>query len=77
MSVTHNNQSPDEKQKRRLLSPEKKSQIFLESNAGKTPQESFWDGKESASETWRLSAGRREKDPPLWTGQPSPECTMW
>ena len=37
MSVTHNNQSPDEKKKRRLLSPEKKFQIFLESHTGKTP----------------------------------------
>jgi transposase-like protein len=37
MSVTHTNQPPDEKKKRRLLSPEKKFQIFLESHTGKTP----------------------------------------
>jgi len=37
MSVTHSNRSPDEKKKRRLLSPEKKFQIFLESHTGKTP----------------------------------------
>jgi len=37
MSVTQRNRSPDEKKKRRLLSPEKKFQIFLESHTGKTP----------------------------------------
>jgi len=37
MSVTHTNQSPDERKKRRLLSPEKKFQIFLESHTGETP----------------------------------------
>ena len=37
MGVTHTNQSPDEKKKRRLLSPEKKFQLFLESHTGKTP----------------------------------------
>ena len=37
MSVTQSNRSPDEKKKRRLLSPEKKFQIFLESHTGKTP----------------------------------------
>jgi transposase-like protein len=37
MSVTHNNQSPDQRKKRRLLSPEKKFQIFLESHTAKTP----------------------------------------
>jgi len=37
MSVTQSNRSPDEKKKRRLLSPEKKFQIFLESQTGKTP----------------------------------------
>jgi transposase-like protein len=37
MSVTHRNQSRDESKKRRLLSPEKKFQIFLESHTGKTP----------------------------------------
>jgi len=37
MSATHTNQSPYERKKRRLLSPEKKFQIFLESHTGKTP----------------------------------------
>ena len=37
MSVTHTNQPPDERAKRRLLSPEKKFQLFLESHTGKTP----------------------------------------
>jgi transposase-like protein len=37
MSVTHSNQSPDEKRKRRILSPEKKFQIFLESQTSSTP----------------------------------------
>jgi transposase-like protein len=41
MSVTNNtkpqNDPFDEKQKRRFLSPEKKYQIFLESQTGKTP----------------------------------------
>jgi transposase-like protein len=37
MSVTHTNQFPYERKKRRLLSPEKKFQIFLESHTGKTP----------------------------------------
>jgi transposase-like protein len=37
MSVTHTNQSPYDRKKRRLLSPEKKFQIFLESHTGKTP----------------------------------------
>jgi transposase-like protein len=37
MSVTQRNRSSDEKKKRRLLSPEKKFQIFLESHTGKTP----------------------------------------
>ncbi len=37
MSVTQSNRYPDEKKKRRLLSPEKKFQIFLESHTGKTP----------------------------------------
>ena len=32
-----NNHSPERKKKRRLLSPEKKFQIFLESQTGKTP----------------------------------------
>ena len=36
MSVKQRNRSPDEKKKRRLLSPEKKFQIFLESHTGKT-----------------------------------------
>ena len=37
MSVTHTNQPPDERAKRRLLSPEKKFQLFLESHTGKIP----------------------------------------
>jgi transposase-like protein len=37
MSVKQRNRSPDEKKKRRLLSPEKKFQIFLESHTGKSP----------------------------------------
>ncbi len=37
MSVTQHKQSPDDRKKRRLLSPEKKFQIFLESHTGKTP----------------------------------------
>jgi transposase-like protein len=37
MSVTHTNQSPNDRKKRRLLSPEKKFQIFLESHTGETP----------------------------------------
>lgn len=37
MSVTHTKQPPDDKKKRRLVSPEKKFQIFLESHTGKTP----------------------------------------
>ena len=37
MNVIHNGNSPGEKKKRRLLSPEKKFQIFLESQTGKTP----------------------------------------
>ena len=37
MSGTHTNQSPADKKKRRLLSPEKKFQLFLESHTGKTP----------------------------------------
>jgi len=37
MSVTHTNQPPYEGKKRRLLSPEKKFQLFLESHTGKTP----------------------------------------
>jgi transposase-like protein len=32
-----NDHSPERKKKRRLLSPEKKFQIFLESQTGKTP----------------------------------------
>jgi transposase-like protein len=37
MSVTHTNQSPNDRKKRRLVSPEKKFQLFLESHTGKTP----------------------------------------
>ena len=37
MSVPHHKQSPDDRKKRRLLSPEKKFQIFLESHTSKTP----------------------------------------
>ena len=37
MSVIHNGTSPGVKKKRRILSPEKKFQIFLESQTGKTP----------------------------------------
>jgi len=42
MSVTQStrlqsNRSPDEKKKRRLLSPEKKFQIFLETQSGQRP----------------------------------------
>ena len=37
MNVIHNGNSPGVKKKRRLLSPEKKFQIFLESQTGKTP----------------------------------------
>ncbi len=42
MSVTQStrlqsNRSPDEKKKRRLLSPEKKFQIFLEAQSGQRP----------------------------------------
>jgi transposase-like protein len=37
MSVMQSNRSPDEKKKRRLLSPEKKFQIFLESHTAKSP----------------------------------------
>jgi transposase-like protein len=37
MSGTHTHQPPDDKKKRRLLCPEKKFQLFLESHTGKTP----------------------------------------
>jgi transposase-like protein len=37
MSVTHTNQSPNDRKKRRLVSPEKKFQLFLESHTGETP----------------------------------------
>jgi transposase-like protein len=37
MSVTYTNQSPNDRKKRRLLSPERKFQIFLESHTGETP----------------------------------------
>jgi transposase-like protein len=37
MNVIHNGNPPGVKKKRRLLSPEKKFQIFLESQTGKTP----------------------------------------
>jgi transposase-like protein len=37
MSVTDNGNFPQEKKKRRFLSPEKKFQIFLESQSGKRP----------------------------------------
>jgi transposase-like protein len=37
MSVNNNGKSSEEKKKRRFLSPEKKFQIFLESQSGKSP----------------------------------------
>jgi len=37
MNVIHTGNSPGVKKRRRLLSPEKKFQIFLESQTGKTP----------------------------------------
>jgi transposase-like protein len=37
MNVIHNGNSPGVKKKRRLLSPEKKFQIFLESQSGQNP----------------------------------------
>ncbi len=37
MSVNHNGHPPREKKKRRILSPEKKFQIFLESQSGTRP----------------------------------------
>jgi transposase-like protein len=37
MSVTDNGKSSEGKKKRHILSPEKKFQIFLESQSGKTP----------------------------------------
>ena len=37
MSVANNGKSSEGKKKRRLLSPEKKFQIFLESQSGKIP----------------------------------------
>jgi len=37
MSVPNNEKSPEGKKKRRFLSPEKKYQIFLESQSGKSP----------------------------------------
>jgi len=40
--VIHNGNSPGVKKKRRLLSPEKKFQIFLESQTGKTPKGAHW-----------------------------------
>ena len=37
MSVTDNEKSSEGKKKRRILSPEKKFQVFLESQSGKNP----------------------------------------
>ena len=37
MSVSYNEKTPEGKKKRRFLSPEKKYQIFLESQSGKSP----------------------------------------
>jgi len=56
--MTHHNQSPDEKQKRRLLSHEKKFQIFLESHAGETPQEGSYDEREFSPPIWGVSDRR-------------------
>jgi transposase-like protein len=41
MSVTDNGKSSEGKKKRRILSPEKKFQIFLESQSGKSPVGEF------------------------------------
>ena len=80
MSVTHTNQSPDEQKKRRLLSPEKKFQIFLESHTGKTTvgellrREGIYSTdltrirekvRQGPLSAWQIARGKRRRRPCL------------